>query len=73
MTRRDDVPDEIIDRQREDHVPPLGRAAYQLERGVGELAVPLIKYRLASDQQGGGESVSLLRCNLPGAEQLHAL
>jgi hypothetical protein len=60
---RDNVPDEIVDRQRED-APPVRRVGYQLGRGFSERAVPLIKYRLSGDQQRGRKSVSLLRCDL---------
>ena len=73
MTRRDNVPDEIVDRQREDTFRPSAALGHELERGVGEPAVALIEYRLAGDQQGGGQSVGLLRRDLLGAEQLHAL
>ena len=73
MTRRDNVPDPIVDRKREDTACPSATSVISLNVESATLAVPLIEYRLAGDQQGGGQSVDLLRCDLSGAEQLHAL
>ena len=73
MTMRDDVPDEIVDRHREDMLCPSAAAVTSLNV---ESAIWLSRWSstdCGGDQQGGGKSASLLRCSLAGAEQLHAL
>ena len=73
MTTRVDCPDEMVDRQRDDTLRPPAASVTSLNVASEMLPVALIEDRLAGDQQPGGQPVNLLRHNISGAEQLHAL
>ena len=69
MTRRDNVPDEIVDRQREDTFRPSAAPVTSVNVESASWLVALVKYRLAGDQRGGRQSVGLLRGELDPPER----